>query len=85
MALAVLGLLVQLLSVICFVLVLLHAFSRSLGTGVMVLLIPVYNLYYGFSQFEHRRKGLVLAGWIGLFPLGIVLRTLAPGSVVAGS
>jgi translocator protein len=83
MVLAVLGLLVQLVSVVCFMLVLLHAFSRSLGTGVMV--IPVYKLYYGFSQFEHRRKGLVLAGWIGLFPLGIVLRTLAPGPVGAGS
>lgn len=82
MALAVLGLMVQLVSVTCFVLVLLHAFSRSLGTGVMVLLIPFYCLYYAFSQFEHSRKGWVVAGGICCFVLGIVLRTLAP--VVTG-
>ena len=43
----------------------------------MVLLIPIVNVVYGFRQFEHRHKGLILAVWIGGFPVGIVLRTLA--------
>jgi translocator protein len=77
MGLAVAGLLFQLLAVCCFALVLLHAFSRSVGTGVMVLFIPIYNVVYGFTQFEHRRKGLVLAGWLGGFVAGVVLRSLA--------
>lgn len=76
MALVVLGLCFQLLSVVCFALVLLHGFGRSIGTGVMVLLLPPYNIVYGFTQFEHRRKGLVLAGWLGGFIAGIVLRSI---------
>lgn len=75
-SLAVAGLTLQLVAVVAFVPVLVHAFQRSVGTGVMVLCLPVYTLYYGFSQFEHRRKGLVLAGWLGAFVLGVVLRVV---------
>jgi benzodiazapine receptor len=48
-----------------------HAFRRSVGTGVMVLLIPGYVLLYAFTQFEHPRRhwlvplmlgGLILSG-----------------------
>jgi translocator protein len=78
MALSIVGLLLILVSVGCFVPILLHAFQRSLGTGFMVLCIPVYPLVYGFTQFEHAKKGLLLAGWLGLFVLGVVLRFLGP-------
>ena len=84
MALSVLGLLCQLVAVVCFVFVLVHAFQRSLGTGLMVLLIPVYNVVYGFTQFEHRFKGFILAGWLGLFVTGIVLRTLGLAAAAGG-
>jgi len=80
--LALLGLVLQVLAVVCFALVLRHAFQRSVGTGFMVLLIPVYNVVYGFRQFEHPRKGLVLAGWLGGFVAGAVLRTLAISQAV---
>lgn len=72
--LTVLGLLLIFISVPCFAVVLVHAFQRSVGTGFMVLCLPLYNVYYAFSQFEHRRKGLVLAGWLGCFVAGVVLR-----------
>ncbi len=72
----VLGLVLQFVAVVCWVLIFAHAFQRSLGTGVMVMLIPIYNLVYAFTQFEHRRKGLVLAGAIGGLVLAIVLRTV---------
>jgi translocator protein len=77
--LSFLGLGFQLVAVVCWVLVLAHAFQRSLGTGVMVLLIPFYNVVYSFTQFEHRRKGLVLAGAIGGLVLAIVLRVVGTG------
>ena len=83
MALAVLGQLIQFLALTCFVLVLLHAFGRSVGTGFMVLLIPIVGIVYGFSQFEHRRKGLILAGWLGGFVVAVVLRTMALHTQVA--
>lgn len=74
MALSVLGLLLIFVSVASYALILVHAFQRSVGTGFIVLCLPIYNVYYGFSQFEHRRKGLVLAGWLGAGVLGIALR-----------
>jgi|APLak6261679142_1056127.scaffolds.fasta_scaffold00055_13 uncharacterized membrane protein HdeD (DUF308 family) len=83
MLLSVLGLLLIFVSVLCYALVLVHAFQRSVGTGFMVLLLPIYTLYYGFSQFEHRNKGLVLAGWLGAFVLGIVFRYVG-SSALAG-
>jgi hypothetical protein len=74
--LAIVGQCFVLLAVTCFVLTLRHAFQRSLGTGFMVLFIPLFAIYYGFAQFEHRQKGLIVAGtWGGLF-VGVVLRIM---------
>ncbi|HEY1088868.1 MAG TPA: hypothetical protein VGE37_14285 [Archangium sp.] len=84
MALSVLGLLLMLVSVVSWTLVLVHAFKRSLGTGFIVLCLPIYNVYYGFSQFEHRVKGLVLAGWLGAGVLGaVVLRWVGVAASVS--
>lgn len=74
MALSVLGMLILFLSATCWTLVILHGFQRSVGTGFMVLLIPIVNIIYGFTQFEHRWKGAILAGWLGGLPAGVVLR-----------
>ena len=76
MLLAIVGQCFTLLSVVCFVLTLRHAFQRSLGTGFMVLFIPLFALYYGFAQFEHRQKGLIIAGTWGGFVIGVALRLL---------
>lgn len=76
MTLVIVGLLLQLVAVSCWVLIFVHAFQRSLGTGVMVLLIPIYNVVYAFTQFEHPRRGLVLSGAIGGLVLAVVLRTV---------
>jgi uncharacterized protein YqhQ len=83
MSLVVMGLVLQLASVVAFSLVLVHAFGRSLGTGFMVLCIPVYNVVYGFTQFEHRFKGLVLALWLGGFVAGITFRVLGLATAAA--
>jgi translocator protein len=74
--LAIVGQCFILLSVTCFVLTLRHAFQRSLGTGFMVLCIPLFAIYYGFAQFEHRQKGFIVAGTWGALVVGVVLRTL---------
>jgi hypothetical protein len=73
MLLALLALFFLLLSLVCFLFILRHAFRRSLGTGVIVLCIPFFNLYYGLMQFEHRRKNWIIPGWLGSFGLGVVL------------
>jgi len=71
---ALLGL--QLVCVLCFCLILIHAFGRGLGTGLMVLLIPFYNVYYAFFQFEHRFRGWIVAGFIGCGLAALSLRLL---------
>lgn len=76
MILVALSAVVLFVALCCFALVAIHAFSRSLGSGFMVLCIPVYNIVYGFTQFEHRRKGLVLAGWLGGMVVGVILRII---------
>ena len=53
------------ITLICAVFLLIHAFRRSLGTGMMVLLVPCYLPVYAFSQFEHPRKNLIIAGFFG--------------------
>lgn len=78
-ALVLLGEVLLFASVAGFAAVLAHAFRRSLGTGFMVLCIPVYQLVYGFTQFEHRRKGVVLALWLGGFVGGLALRAMGLG------
>ncbi|MCL2258825.1 MAG: hypothetical protein FWC18_03240 [Cystobacterineae bacterium] len=66
----------QLTCVMCFCLILIHAFGRSVGTGLMVLLIPFYNVYYALFQFEHRFRGWVVAGFIGCSVAALSLRLL---------
>jgi hypothetical protein len=60
------------ITLVCAVFLLIHAFRRSLGTGMMVLLVPCYMLVYAFSQFEHPRKNLILAGFFGSSVLAAV-------------
>ena len=72
MPLLPLAILSGLVALVCAAFLLIHAFRRSVGTGVMVLLIPCYVLFYAFSQFEHPRKSLILAGFFGCSLLAAV-------------
>lgn len=57
--------------------VLRHAFRRSLGTGVMVLLIPCYLFVYAFRQYEHPNKRWLLPGFLGCLSLAAVFSAVA--------
>lgn len=76
MVLSVLGLLLVFVSVACYTTIMVHAFRRSVGTGFIALCLPLYALYYGFSQFTHPRKGLLLAGWIGTLIPGVIFQVV---------
>jgi translocator protein len=77
MAVALVAFFLQIVAALCFVPVMVHAFRRSVGTGFMVLCLPIYTPYYAFSQFEHRYKGMLLAGWLGGFVVAMTLRLIA--------
>ena len=55
-----------LLALVAFLPVLVHAFRRSAGTGILVLCIPLFAPTYAFRHFEHPRKGPLLALWLAL-------------------
>ena len=55
----------SLVSIVSWVVVLIHAFKSSTGQGFMCLCIPCYVLYYMFAKFEHPRKPLVIGGDLG--------------------
>jgi translocator protein len=61
------------LSAVCALLILVHAFRRSVGTGVMVLCIPFYMAVYAFTQFEHRWKGLIVTTWMAALLLSATI------------
>ena len=82
MVILVLGTLCALLCVLCALPILIHAFRRSVGTGMMVLLIPCFIVFYAFAQFEHRRKGLLVAGWLSLFVLASVLNAIGTQAAI---
>jgi hypothetical protein len=69
------------ITVVCAAFMLVHAFRRSLGTGMMVLLVPFYMLVYAFSQFEHPRKNLIIAGFFGGTVLAAVFLGLGAHAV----
>jgi translocator protein len=59
-------------SLVCAFFLLRHAFRRSVGTGVMVLLVPAYVFFYAFSQFEHPRKNLIVSAFVACTLLAAV-------------
>ncbi len=49
------------------------AFQRSLGTGLMVLLIPFYVFWFAVKHFQHPRKALLVCGWLACLGLAAIL------------
>jgi translocator protein len=53
--------------------ILAFAFRRSLGTGLMVLLIPFYVFLFATKHFEHPRKVALVCSWFACLGLAAVL------------
>jgi benzodiazapine receptor len=53
--------------------ILLFAFRRSVGTGLMVLLIPFYVFWYAVKHFQHPRKVALVCSWLACLGLAAVL------------
>lgn len=54
-----------LVAFVCALIIVVHAFKTSTGQGLLCVFVPCYILYFAFAKFEHKRKGLILAGMIG--------------------
>jgi benzodiazapine receptor len=75
MEIVLLGLmgLFSIISLICSIIILIHAFKSSVGEGFLCLCVPCYILYYAFAKFEHDKKGLIIAGWLGSSIINTIL------------
>ncbi len=63
----------------CGILILIHAFKASVGQGFLCLCIPFYVIYYAFARFEHEKKNLIIAVWLGACILAGILGATTGG------
>lgn len=62
-----------LVSLVCAIIILVHAFSKGgVLQGILCLCIPFYILYYAFAKFEHPKKNMILGIWLGAIILQFV-------------
>ena len=62
-----------LVSLVCAIIILVHAFSKGgVLQGILCLCIPFYILYYAFAKFEHPKKNMILGIWLGAIILQCV-------------
>jgi hypothetical protein len=60
-----LGSLCALISFVCWIIILIHAFSKGGALqGFLSLCIPFYIIYYAFARFEHPKKNLIVVGYL---------------------
>jgi len=62
---AALGSLCALVSFVCWIIILVHAFTKGgVLQGFLSLCIPFYIIYYAFARFEHPKKNLIVLGYL---------------------
>ena len=85
MALLAVGGLFWLVSFICNIIILVHAFKSSVGEGFLCLCVPCFILYYMFAKFEHPQKALIIAGSLGAGTIAnVILRFAVPDTSYGG-
>ena len=80
----ILGSLFYLVTFVCSIIILIAAFKESVAQGFLCLCIPIYILYFAFAKFEHEKKKVILAAWIGSGVLGAVLYGVGAGAALMG-
>ena len=75
--------LLYVVGLVCGIIILIHAFKASVGQGLLCLCLPFYILYYAFARFQHPKKNLILAAWLGCFIIGGALYSASMGSALA--
>lgn len=75
-----------LVTLVCTIIILVHAFSKGgVVQGLLSLFIPFYIFYYAFARFDHEKRGLILGVWLGAFALQVVLIVMGGVSSMGGA
>jgi hypothetical protein len=79
MAFVLLGLmgLLWLISAVCSIITLIGAFQDEVWKGILSLLCGFYWLYFIFAEFQHEKKGLILAGIFGPTVVAFILSAIS--------
>jgi hypothetical protein len=76
--LGMLALVFNLVCFVCWIFILIHAFKNGgVLQGILCFCIFPYTIYYAFAKFEHEKKNLIVAGYLGGLVLGLVLNFMA--------
>ena len=79
----ILGGLLYLVSLVCGIIILIAAFKESVAQGFLSLCIPLYILYFAFAKFEHEKKTIILAAWLGSAVVGGALYGFGAASTLS--
>lgn len=77
----ILGSILVLASLVCMIIILIDAFKNAVWKGILGFFCGLYLLYYAFVEFQHEKKGLIIAGW--LLPLILGYGLMAAGGAMA--
>ena len=73
-----------LVSFVCAIIILIHAFSKGgIVQGLLSFFVPFYIIYYAFARFEHPKKAMVVWGMIAAFILQIALTVMGGFSAMS--
>ena len=64
MLFTILGVLLGLVSVGCWLILLIAAFRDEVWKGLVGLFCGIYLVYYGLAEFEHPRRVLITLGFL---------------------
>lgn len=59
------GLAVGIISLICWIIILIDAFQDQIWKGIVGLICGLYLFYYAVTEFEHDHKVLIIIGCFG--------------------
>ena len=77
--LLLLAVVLGIVSLICYIIILIDAFQQEVMQGFLCLCCSPYMLYYAFARFDHEKKGLILIVWLVSGALSGILQVLAEG------
>jgi hypothetical protein len=73
----------SLISLVCWIIILIAAFKDEIWKGVVGLICGLYLLYYAFVEFDHENKWLIILGALLGTALGVVGQVMMGGAALS--
>jgi len=83
--LVILGWILTLGSLVGWIIILIDAFKNAVWKGILGFFCGLYLLYYAFAEFQHEKKGMIIAAWLIPLILGYALMFMGGAAAVAAA